>query len=58
MNGQRWTPAARDMAHSILRTYGQVEIVGLPGPPLPVGFITHPALDAWSAEQLEPKPVK
>lgn len=58
MNGIHWTPAARDIAHSIIRTYGQVKIVGLPGPLLPVGFINHPALDAWSEEQLKPKAVK
>ncbi|MGA2053640.1 MAG: hypothetical protein ABSH19_10045 [Opitutales bacterium] len=55
MNGQRWTPAMRDMAHSIIRTHGHVEIVELAGTQKPLEFRLHPALDAWSAAQLKPK---
>jgi hypothetical protein len=58
LNGMAWSPAACNVAHSIIRTYGQVEIVGLPGPPKPLGFITHPALEEWSDQQLNPKALK
>ena len=59
MNGSAWSPYALDVAHGILRTYGTVEIVLVapkpPEEPTVISFNLHPALDAWSAEQLKPK---
>jgi hypothetical protein len=54
LNGQRWNLAMRDMAHSIIRTHGRVEIIGLPAASPKLEFKLHPVLDAWSMEQLIP----
>jgi hypothetical protein len=54
MNGSAWSPVALHIAHSIIRTYGSVEIAELPAPlPRLIEFKLHPALQAWSDEQLK-----
>jgi hypothetical protein len=55
MSGIAWSPAALNVAHGLIRTYGRIAIVNLAGQPenKPIEFNKHPALDAWSDGQLK-----